>query len=756
MKKFLKLFKKVFMFLLIIPMLFIGVSCGKDKDNGSTGGENPGIVTPGGGGSGGGGSGGSEDSGGENDPDDGDDDPEVVADKFNVKLNYDLPAFISELLIDETKTATVEDGYTLPTFVGTAYENFFDGWYTAEAGSGEKITDLKLSGEKDEEISIYAKWKEIDIERYFYSDGLIFSFDETAGSAKPISYTGDDTIVVIPQGVKKLERTYYVESIGENCFKNSSIKELRTKVDYFAVGDSAFEDSDLEEIDFSRITKVGNSAFKNTKVKNAVFTGALTQIGTSAFYGCSELESADFSRVNSGLILNVPSNLFYECSSLTSCDLSENMTIVNQSAFYGCSSLESFDFIKNSSIVEIKDSAFAYCEKLDNIEIPERIVSYGTNIFGGCKIKNMTVSTLCYEDMYSSENNFSLFYGNLKETLETLTLKGDISTIYDNYFKGYSNLKTFVMCNSVTKVSKKAFDDCIKLENITFSTAIVGDNINMSAFVDTKWYNDLDENLTAQTKDYLSINNTLVYVKSSISGEFSIAEGVEYIVEGVFANCQNLTSVSIPASVSYINNFAFMNTKLTSITVDDQNEKYALDNAVVKKYNSDFSVGTPISYSALYSIVDGKKDTLIAYVSGESGGFYILPSTVRVVYDEAFSSINKPEYVYIESDAASEVVFSSRTSNYTKYIFANSKVTKRGTNIRTTIYEDLTHDHYEINPESEMLIDLKNTVDSLSHKYYIIIFEYDTGFGVQKFYYLLDLNKPADENMTDISAILLS
>ena len=765
MKNFLCKMKRIFVLLLIFPVMLICAACGsKDPEIPQTGGNDGGIVqpTPGTGGSGGGtgeSSGGSEGGGTTPDnpsnptPDDGGSTtPPVVEEQtFTVNLSYNLPTEIQSLLEDETKIAKVEEGYSLPTFEGTEFEDYFEGWYNKADDS--KIETVSITAEKDATISIYATFNEENIKNYFYSSGLEFEYDTTGDyyTATPKTYTGTSQFVVIPQIVKVGQDNYFVETIGNNCFKGKNITKVHTYLTDFSVGTSAFEGSELNSIDFSKIKIVGNSAFKNTKITEAKFSATLQSVGSSAFYGCTELEKVDFSTATYANLSYIPDYLFYNCEKLSEFKSIASISAVNSYAFYGCKLLPNIDFVVTNNVTSIQNYAFANCVTLDNIILPNSLVSYGTNIFAGCNIKNLTLYRIFYKS-FNDTNNLTTYMGNLSASLEKLTILGNnAQTIYSNYFAGYSKLTDFIMCNSITKVENNAFYACSNLENITFSTSLSGENINISAFKDTKWYSGLDETLANEQKDSLVMNNSLLYISSEYANEnYLVQDGVTYIDANVFTGRESIKSVEIPASVVLINRKAFANSSITSVSVDNANENYKAVSGTLDSFDQSGAVTGTISYSSLFILSGSETTELVAYFANKNGGFYVVDSSVVTINDIAFICNNTPSYVYAKAQNA-KLVFTENVKT-TTYILENSSLDyARGSNSYAVVYEYLPQEadgtiYYTIEGENIVLTANEDVLSTMP-KYFIIIAEIDEGGSepVTKYYLYNNYNVTVKE-----------
>lgn len=755
MKKFFSNFKKIFAFLLIIPMMFVFASCKKKNDNPNnppTSSEQPagGDDSSGGGDSSSGnegnaGDGGSGGSGTESP------EPEPEIDTFNLVVDYKLPDYLNGVLKNSSLTPAVEDGYTLPVFTGTEYEDYFDGWYTsADYAENSKIENTKVFAEKDDNLTIYAKWTTDDLEKYFCTAGVEFSYNKK--QAIPISYSGTNPIVIISKYVKHNGSEYYVDSISANCFKdNKVIKEFRTSMIDFEVGANAFDASSLETIDFSKIKSIGNYGFKGTNVKKVAFSSVLDEISSAIFYDCKNLEEIDLSKVNSSKISVVPVDFCSGCIKLTTIDLPAQITTIKSSAFEGCSSLESLSFFDNSSITTVENRAFANCAKLENVEIKSQIVSYGTGVFSGSNVKNMTISNMFYDSIYS-DFKFSTKFGDLSSTLESLTFVGTgITKIYSNYLKNYSALKTVVMSNSITEIGEGAFDGCSNLENITFSTELYGDRLNISTLKSTKWYANIEAELQSNSSNQKIINNTLVYVSNTVSGEFVIGDA-EYVVADIFGANKNITSVTISKNVKDINRYAFYNSKVTSITVSSENTNFAVQSGELEKFDAGtVNKDVKVHYSALYKLNDaGEKETLISYVADNSGGLFIVPNTVTMVYNSAFKSNVRPYFIYYNSSNATlNLVYREGKEEHGRYLIGNATITTYGNNSCCEIYKYFDKDtkDYDFTTETDF------NFAGLNGKYFVVVEESDVlggGSSVIYSYYLLDTTAKSGSKIKNI------
>ena len=72
---------------------------------------------------------------------------------------------------------------------------------------------------------------------------------------------------------------------------------------------------------------------------------------------------------------------FADCENLRSISLPQGMTSIGKRAFCNCQSIE--EIILPSSIMKIDDEAFLNCSKLENINIPTTVEYVGRDILKG-------------------------------------------------------------------------------------------------------------------------------------------------------------------------------------------------------------------------------------------------------------------------------------------------------------------------------------------------------------------------------------
>ena len=143
-----------------------------------------------------------------------------------------------------------------------------------------------------------------------------------------------------------------------------------------------------------RVTYIGSGAFRGCSDLTSIdIPNSVTSIGEDAFSGCNgllsiEVESGNTvydSRENCNAIIETASNkLLFGCQNTI---IPNNVTNIGESAFYGCSGLTSIDI--PNSVTRIEDHAFAYCWDLATVIIPNSVTSISDGAFLSTGMKDM-------------------------------------------------------------------------------------------------------------------------------------------------------------------------------------------------------------------------------------------------------------------------------------------------------------------------------------------------------------------------------
>ncbi len=212
-------------------------------------------------------------------------------------------------------------------------------------------------------------------------------------------------------------------------------------------------------------------------------------------------------------VTRIGRSAFVDCSSLTSITIPNSVISIGDKAFYYCTSLTSITI--PNSVTSIGYDAFCSCSSLTSITIPNSITSIGDNAFSYC-YSLPVVDNLRYADTYLVEA--------ADKSLSTYTIKAGTKWIGSDAFSDCISLTSVTIPNSVTSIGVNAFYGCSSLP--------VVDNLR---YADTYLVEAVDKSLSTYT----------------------IKAGTKWIGDWAFNGCSDLTSITIPNSVTSIGEGAF-------------------------------------------------------------------------------------------------------------------------------------------------------------------------------------------------------
>ena len=260
-------------------------------------------------------------------------------------------------------------------------------------------------------------------------------------------------------------------------------------------------------------------------------------------------------------VTNIGENAFALCEGLTSITIPNSVTNIGDVAFINCAGLTSITI--PNSVTSIGDCAFGSCYGLTSVTIPNSVTTIGELTFYRCS----SLTSITIPNSVTSIGN-SAFSGC--RGLNSMTVESE-NTTYDSRDNCHAIIETAnntliagckntIIPNSVTSIGKSAFSGCSGLTSITIPNSVT--SIGDQAFIDCF-------GLTSITipNSVTSIGRAAFEHCSGLTS-VTIGNSVTSIGESAFSLCYSLTSITIPNSVTVIDHGAFSGCySLTSVTI---------------------------------------------------------------------------------------------------------------------------------------------------------------------------------------------
>ena len=349
------------------------------------------------------------------------------------------------------------------------------------------------------------------------------------------------------------------------------------------------------------------------------FEFRILEDGTAEITWCRYLSSATELVIPDKLygykVTIIGGSVFKDCTSLTSVTIPNSVTSIGAFAFSHCSNLTSVTI--PASVKSIGESAFSHCSNLTSVTIPDNVKSIGFCAFAGCTSLS-TINVNNGNEYYSSFNG-SLYNKNQTEFIQyaigksdtSFTIPNSVTSISHDAFSYCTYLESVTIPHSVMNIGYRAFQQCINLESVTISESVT--SIEFGVFNDTAYYNNPDN----WENDVLYIGKHLIEAKDSLSGDYNIKSGTLNVADYAFSKCKNLTSVTIPYSVTSIGNGSFSaGRSLSKINVSNNNEYYSSFNG---------------------SLYNKNQTELVQYAIGKNDTRFTIPDSVTKIGGRAFA-----------------------------------------------------------------------------------------------------------------------
>ncbi len=357
-------------------------------------------------------------------------------------------------------------------------------------------------------------------------------------------------LVVLPDFLTSLGSSAFTECPSLVQVKhNGKLTEIENSAFYYCqsfnnidlsnvvkVGENAFYASDLRgAVDFSKIKEFGAGSFKGTKISSIKF-GSPSFIGEGAFAG-TPLKRLDLPNPPD----TIPATAFacYDSrlgeNSLKTVVLGEGVRYIGKNAFG--EGVEEMNF--PSSMEELEAEALPK-KIVDKIE-PEGGIKYVGKI--AYTIDQPRASFTVKEGTKSiADGAFSSW--NSSE-IEEVILPASVEVIGNNAFSMTGLKKTPDMSN-VKQIKDGAFAYCKSLARAVLPENLEYIGYDIFSYCDALWY-----------LEYNAIDAEYEYLKFPKVEKIILGDKVRKVPTGLYSENQNVTEVTLPASVEIIDDNAF-------------------------------------------------------------------------------------------------------------------------------------------------------------------------------------------------------
>ena len=451
------------------------------------------------------------------------------------------------------------------------------------------------------------------------NQGLTYTLNAADHTATVANYDNNtpDGVIDIPDTVISGGQPYTVTAIGYSAFGSLStpinVSSVFIPATVLSIGDSAFiycdalttvtfaENSQLKSIERAAFwgSEQMYPRFKEIKIPDSVET-----IGNGAFYDCRDLE-----RITLPSALQTLSNsTFYDCTALSEVTFPASLKTIEKSAFSGCRNLSEVEL--PASLTTIQSYVFDRCINLKTVSYDGSLEQWNhitadkdadndadNDVLGysspSLVMDDYTAQFILVEDGPFAEPipKKTVTITKYTGTESTVILLPKISSwpvtkIGEAAFQDNTTITSVTIPDSVTEIGSNAFAGCTNLTSVNYEgdwskLTIQSGNpavedaakdaaneqlfdfefiLNNTAVIVTNYKckgtaADVTIPSCYKGKPVTAINNA-AFPNSAVTS-VTIPDSVTSIPDAAFVNCSQLTNISIPNSVTYIGFSAF-------------------------------------------------------------------------------------------------------------------------------------------------------------------------------------------------------
>ena len=431
-----------------------------------------------------------------------------------------------------------------------------------------------------------------------------------------------------------------VVSISRDAFKGTK---------YYNV-DSNWQDGQLY-INHALVCVKEDSAKGEFKIKDGT-----TVIADAAFEGCCNLSSITIP----DSVTHIGADVFYNCDNLNKIDMSSNIESVGIGAFEYTAYYDNQSNWNNGALYVGAALIAVNADLTGKYQVKDSTRVVADEVFRACRLTEV----LLPNGLVNIGGGYAFAYCN---NLESIIIPDTVTEMGSGVFEACRNLKKVVLSNALTVVPSYAFENCENLESIYMPDSVT--EIGEYAF-----YQCAALEKVAFSESLTTIGEMAFGECSKISS-IRLPNSVKVIENQAFYECTGLKSLTLSTNLVSIGDCAFQDNCLSTVYIPGDHVRVGDcaflpndDNALFVFCNSTTQIDTDVyhvyyvdkatavkNFKDLYSSdYDWDHATLYSFVANESGTYYsggdYWNSDYMYIFDEDYNLVNSNKIDSIAED----------------------------------------------------------------------------------------------------------
>ena len=192
-------------------------------------------------------------------------------------------------------------------------------------------------------------------------------------------------------GIENIHLPEGLKQVGTMAFARSGLKDIIIPNKIKNLGEYAFHNcEELTEVTLPEsVTKIPSGIFEDCCSLKTVNAPNVNTVCDHAFYNCKNLETFDFSKLQS---LDL---MAFAYTGIREAVFSDKFSQLGISAFHHCKNLQTVD-MKTCKIQEIPYQCFCFCKGLKDVQLPQDVTAFDNSCFLRARLNKLTINAGTY------------------------------------------------------------------------------------------------------------------------------------------------------------------------------------------------------------------------------------------------------------------------------------------------------------------------------------------------------------------------